>query len=69
MAKRSKSALAAVERLLKRNKTASPEQIRAAAEKADPSIKKVNQRKFNGQYALPMKRRLGLFRCGANLLR
>ena len=55
MAKRSEK-----ERALKRKKNAEPAELRAAAEKADASIKKLQPRSFNAQYVLPSKRKLGL---------
>ena len=60
MAKRSQKAIAAVERVLKRKKDAKPAELRAAAEKADASVKKLQPRSFNAQYVLPSKRKLGL---------
>ena len=60
MAKRSQQALAAVEATLKRKKDANPKELRAAAEKADGSVKRLKPRSLNAQYVLPSKRRLGL---------
>lgn len=59
MAKRSKKAFAAVEAALKNDAGASMADLRAAAEKADPRIKKVGGRSFNASYVLPLKRAAG----------
>ena len=62
MAKRSAKALAAVEKALKKKAKAGTDELRAAAEKADASIKKLNPRSFNARYLLPTRRKLGLLK-------
>ena len=62
MAKRSAKALAAVGRVLKKKPKAETPELRAAAEKADASIKKLNPRSFNARYLLPTRRKLGLLK-------
>ena len=60
MAERSTKALAAVERVLKKTPKADTAALRAAAEKADASVKKLNAVSFNARYLLPTRRKLGL---------
>ena len=62
MAERSAKALAAVEKVLKTTPKADSAELRAAAEKADASIKKLNPRSFNARYLLPTRRKLGLLK-------
>ena len=62
MAERSAKALAAVEKVLKKTPKADPAALRAAAEEADASIKKLNPRSFNASYLLPTRRRFGLLK-------
>ena len=60
MAERSAKALAAVQRVLKKRPKADTAALRAAAEKADASVKKLNAVSFNARYLLPTRRKLGL---------
>ena len=62
MAERSAKALAAVEAVLKKTPKADTAALRAAAEKADASIKKLNPRSFNARYLLPTRRKFGLLK-------
>ncbi len=62
MAKRSAQALTAVEKTLKKKPKADTAELRAVAEKADGSIKKLNPRSFNARYLLPTRRKLGLLK-------
>ena len=62
MAERSAKALAAVEKVLKKKPKADTPELRAAAEKADASTKKLNPRSFNARYLLPTRRKLGLLK-------
>ncbi len=62
MAGRSEKALAAVAKALKKSPKADPAELRAVAEKADASIKKLNPRSFNARYLLPTRRTLGLLK-------
>ncbi len=62
MAGRSEKALAAVKKALKKSPKADSAELRAAAEKADASIKKHNPRSFNARYLLPTRRTLGLLK-------
>ena len=62
MAERSASALAAVEAVLKKTPKADTAAVRAAAEKADASIKKLDPRSFNARYYLPTRRKFGLLK-------
>ncbi len=60
MAERSAKALTAVEKVLKKTPKADTATLRAAAEKADASVKKINPVSFNARYLLPTRRKLGL---------
>lgn len=62
MPEASNKAVGAVTRALEANKNATTAELRRAAEAADPSIKKLDARRFNARYVLTAKRRLGIIR-------